>query len=635
MTRCAICTANVILPSGKVSMKTLRTWSSYAELDSLARAGCDLCMLIRQHCYYFWGPGSDQEPQTDECKIYLMGMFDPPTTRRCLLYLMLEGRLDRILISRIVYEEENLRRVRFPPPSDLNDVQGLARSLLQDCCSSHKDCEKPPLSGKENPTLPRRLLDLSHGSTIKLIDVANQLFEGSATTAELSRYCTLSYRWGSAAHDCILGAPFSRMIELVLDSLPQTFKDAILIARALDVRFLWIDALCIVQPSVYGDDTDWKAEGSRMGAIYRGALCTIAATCAESDDGFLSKVGSKLLLATPCKISTYTNGGSAEPAFLEAYRPNLSDHVGNSNLNKRGWVQQERTLSRRVLHFTDHGIFRECYQMSAHSYYGDIASDSTQDLIRFPRTSFKPRTDVSPWHAFIENYSASEFTYPEDRLIALSSVARVLQPKFADSEYYAGLWSEDLLDGLLWYCDLESIESMAMRLSVAPSWSWASVIRPVRFSSTEGNAHGPLLVDVLRVAISPESIDNAYGNVKRAELKMSGQLLMENLPTTNHVQANTLLYWDEVQDTTKATKSYTTLPIRARSDFSKRLWYHCIVLDPLPVQTYCEFDDQIYDTYRRIGYLDYVYAQDMDDWRKKFRKHKRKILKKRKTIIIV
>lgn len=85
--------------------------------------------------------------------------------------------------------------------------------------------------------------------------------------------------------------------------MAQTFQDAIVAARALGVRFLWIDALCIVQPAASGDDTDWRVEGPRMGVIYEHSMFVIAATCASgADNGFLDKVGNSVYYAEPCQI---------------------------------------------------------------------------------------------------------------------------------------------------------------------------------------------------------------------------------------------------------------------------------------------------------------------------------------------
>jgi hypothetical protein len=44
-------------------------------------------------------------------------------------------------------------------------------------------------------------------------------------------------------------------------SLPETSKDAIVLTRSLGYRYLWIDALCIVQD----DALDWEREAAEYG----------------------------------------------------------------------------------------------------------------------------------------------------------------------------------------------------------------------------------------------------------------------------------------------------------------------------------------------------------------------------------
>ena len=51
-------------------------------------------------------------------------------------------------------------------------------------------------------------------------------------------------------------------------TLTQTMRGSITVARALGVRYLWIDSLCIIQDSA----SDWELEAGKMAAIYRGFL---------------------------------------------------------------------------------------------------------------------------------------------------------------------------------------------------------------------------------------------------------------------------------------------------------------------------------------------------------------------------
>ncbi|CZR56115.1 uncharacterized protein PAC_06003 [Phialocephala subalpina] len=60
--------------------------------------------------------------------------------------------------------------------------------------------------------------------------------------------------------------------------MPLTIRDAFEITRALNIRYIWIDALCIIQDS----KPDWEVESSKMGSIYSQALVTIAADYGNS-----------------------------------------------------------------------------------------------------------------------------------------------------------------------------------------------------------------------------------------------------------------------------------------------------------------------------------------------------------------
>ena len=47
---------------------------------------------------------------------------------------------------------------------------------------------------------------------------------------------------------------------LPLNKFPATLRDAIIVVRKLNIRYIWIDALCTMQDS----PEDWTQEASRM-----------------------------------------------------------------------------------------------------------------------------------------------------------------------------------------------------------------------------------------------------------------------------------------------------------------------------------------------------------------------------------
>jgi hypothetical protein len=69
------------------------------------------------------------------------------------------------------------------------------------------------------------------------------------------------------------------------DKLAKTIQDAIIFTRKLSIRYLWVDALCILQSERLDDAqhrADWSYEAARFGQYYENATLTIAATGAMS-----------------------------------------------------------------------------------------------------------------------------------------------------------------------------------------------------------------------------------------------------------------------------------------------------------------------------------------------------------------
>ena len=85
-------------------------------------------------------------------------------------------------------------------------------------------------------------------------------------------YITLSHRWTDQNMPKLLGTDIGAMQEgIEVWTLPAVFRDAIVLARSLDICFLWVDALCIVQ-----DDMDDVQVGfAKMGHIYKNAMLNI------------------------------------------------------------------------------------------------------------------------------------------------------------------------------------------------------------------------------------------------------------------------------------------------------------------------------------------------------------------------
>jgi Heterokaryon incompatibility protein (HET) len=98
-------------------------------------------------------------------------------------------------------------------------------------------------------------------------------------------FVALSYVWGENTQSLLLTRANENSLvrerpggsTFELENLPKTVADALTLVRMLGIRYLWVDALCIVQDS----DHDKQVQISSMGEIYQNAALTIVAARAE------------------------------------------------------------------------------------------------------------------------------------------------------------------------------------------------------------------------------------------------------------------------------------------------------------------------------------------------------------------
>ena len=195
--------------------------------------------------------------------------------------------------------------------------------------------------------LPTRVLDVRGGNAL------NSLHLHCTKQGEKGRYVALSHRWGEIKEDQKFCAYNSNIRDLRkgidFSKLPKTFQDAVTVTRELGVQYLWIDSLCIIQDNA----KDWEAESKRMEDVFSSAYCTIAASSArDSTEGFLGSRPSRQYIKIPWPQGSRLYIGEA----LE----NFNHDVEEAELNRRGWVLQERALSRRTIHFTANQTYWEC-----------------------------------------------------------------------------------------------------------------------------------------------------------------------------------------------------------------------------------------------------------------------------------
>lgn len=336
-----------------------------------------------------------------------------------------------------------------------------------------------------------------------------------------ARYATLSHCWGSKKYLCLTKNNLDTfLLAIPVHELSQTVVDAIWVARSLGFAYLWIDTLCIIQD----DLQDWAWEASAMSFVYSGADLNIAASGARdgSEGCFYDQPG-----AQQCDVDIELQDG------LQRHQIVPSDYAflrfQSAPLLRRGWVLQERLLSRRTLHFTRSEVHWECYDLQASETFPHEIPAKLMEFSRSPLFKGEPNRKLplgpSQWAKIVQEYSNCQLTYAKDKLVAISGLVQHIQLQLGESdEYYAGVWETDLEKQLCWHV-VESLPPGKARYAeyIAPTWSWASVAGPVNTSywDMEADSFG---ATVLRVEVQRTNDD--YSAILNAKLYMRCKVLV-------------------------------------------------------------------------------------------------------------
>ena len=277
------------------------------------------------------------------------------------------------------------------------------------------------------------------------------------------------------------------------DTLPLTFREAISITRKLGVRYLWIDALCIIQDSV----ADWLTESSQMRNVYHRTYLNLAASASTDGSGGLKR--KKYSVFSQRDALYHVNQGVW---FLEYFMYDMAWCEGefeSSPLHTRAWVLQELYLAPRTLHYASSQLFWQCMHTFASERYANTHATPEEVPIRMVYTAIDddvygdgnindPVRLCEEWGDIVEQYTSCDLTYSKDRPAAIVGVAQDFCSRFRECgmaiTYLAGLWDYHILYDLLWYIDApQSLRCPRPQDYRAPSWSWLSVDGKIKLAS--------------------------------------------------------------------------------------------------------------------------------------------------------
>ncbi|KAI0100194.1 HET-domain-containing protein [Nemania sp. FL0031] len=412
-------------------------------------------------------------------------------------------------------------RTGYPLSSSTASEQTMImiKGWIDDCRATHGLCRT------DNPSqdyMPKRILYLGNGEIVLTEDAKPQI------------YACLSHCWGPSQ------SPIKTLSTTIDDfkkgirweSLSKTFQDAIDICRRLDICYVWIDSLCIIQDS----DDDWAEESAKMAEIYVNAFLTIAATKSRDGTGGCYSERDPIYVAH----GTVYEGS----VYIRGQMPRFGGPAGSKTaegwpLLQRGWVYQEMSLSTRVLHFGSQEVIWQC-RTHRRSESGSNDSDHAQitfsDGHTVPGRKHNDSWDDGspndhPWYDVVHDYSGLGLSFEKDKLPALAAISQEsAKERAAGDKFLAGLWRNSLLLDMLWETYPQNSANGPTQkpvVSNAPSWSWASVTSRVKWFMFKNymSPHYPLDCTNLK-AVHVEHIGPPYlGRYSRCELTFQGPLL--------------------------------------------------------------------------------------------------------------
>ena len=351
------------------------------------------------------------------------------------------------------------------------DFQQLHGWIYQ-CHANHSElCNGIEKGSRYEAHIPLYLIDVQRNCIV------------AANSAQ--RYLTLSYVWGSVEMDKTLKVNLEPRMQpggLEVVSLPTTIKDAIALVKAIGEKFLWTDALCIVQ-----DDASQKTRDiPRMDIIYKQGFANIVALAGSDANAGLP--GTSPNTRPPQSVETlYLDRGSQDMALDEWNSSKAKDAIHlvaspiplafaqeASKWNTRAWILQEEVLARRNIYFSPTHVYFKCNEhvQSEAILEGEPSSmwggDQDQDQrhkvvdkfeILNPLTELRRTIDVPDderlkqifiaYAELVQAYTTRNLTKEDDILNAFSGMLSAFT-EVLDSKTFCGLPIALLDLALLW-----------------------------------------------------------------------------------------------------------------------------------------------------------------------------------------
>jgi hypothetical protein len=288
-----------------------------------------------------------------------------------------------------------------------------------------------------------------------------------------AKYITLSYVWGQTLGKVKLKKSNvnelkqkKSLINLQVDScIPKTILDAINLTRAMNIPYLWVDRLCIIQD----EPTHMTLQLSQMASIYTNSYFTIVA--ADGPNADFGLPGSGPHPPRRCLDLSFEFKKALKLAI------EFTSESKDSPWPTCAWTFQERALSRRTLVFADNTVYWNCRSVVWYENRLAEPDQITTNLDSSKDNGFRPGhplslqvwPDLKLYFAHVKEYSSRNLILETDAANAFAAMTTSLSRTFPKG-FFFGI-PEFFFDiGILWI-EAEGARSLKRR-EYFPSWSW-------------------------------------------------------------------------------------------------------------------------------------------------------------------
>jgi hypothetical protein len=231
------------------------------------------------------------------------------------------------------------------------------------------------------------------------------------TVGLMAPYIALSHCWGGKIPSRTKKRNLAqRRNSIEISSLAKNFRDAIDMTRSLGVRYIWIDALCIVQD----DEDDWRREAACMSDIYSNALLVISASFGKHSEAGM------FFHRSACISRNYalSTDGFEDLQVTSTTNSDVYLFDERAPINRRGWALQERISAAAVVHLGSGPMLWEC---RTHHVWESGTPQRSHPVLKSmsPRLSMIGHMledkNIDLWCTVVSLYTGRELTFRNDK----------------------------------------------------------------------------------------------------------------------------------------------------------------------------------------------------------------------------